>query len=508
MKTNFLKRMTMLMMALAAVVMVGAQAQKQPKGLYHLNKFIYEDGREQAPGFSQYKYAADSLGLLIFYEKAHDEFHWSSVRIEIREPHPLLFTGEKAQGEDGHGTQIFNVTDEQFYFKWFNTNWPNMSKLNEFITEVYTKENIEGEVAKAFSLLENKIEPQTNKFYGFWIRLGLTENTDGTGRRMDAAPRWKVYAPEMSMVIAPQRRVPVLACNTTQTVRYENDNTIFEIGHRCDIHWIDNDTHTLTYEENGRPITELWARGGLPLVWQSVFNTNVPLYRDGVVCMEEAQAAMANGDRKAAEKLIDEAIKEKNVPLPVLCEGSYKMASYLLQKVERYQECADFSDRQLKKIREQVQNGEDFNAASRFFTRQVEIFKAVATYLSGEQKKGKKLLEDCLNTLNSEIERFQKMPGMEGFLNTMYYCKFVAYDMGYEALGAEETLLNLEALSLMAPQMSASIKLLIMRCRGNCYLLTGAKDDAKKIWENIKAEDPNFFKNEEPDSRLKKAFGE
>lgn len=199
----------LVLVALFTVTTTYAQAQKSPKGLYRLKQFIYEDGRTNTPGFSQYKYAADSVGLLISYNRSRNITQWSSMTVEIREQYPLTFTGKVPQGTDGHGTQIFNVDNEQFSFKWYNDKWPNMSKLGEFITEVYSKDGIEPEVAQAFNMLENKnFSPtqaaglsQGNKFYGWWFRAAIAANPDGTGKRTSVQPLWKAYSPELSMVV-------------------------------------------------------------------------------------------------------------------------------------------------------------------------------------------------------------------------------------------------------------------------------------------------------------------
>ena len=141
--------------ALMTLNLTDMKAGEDPHGLYHLKRLIYQNGRTTVPAFQQYKYAADSVGLLVMCQQAPTANQWGRMQIEIRENYPLKNTGETPQGPDGHGTQIFNVNANQFYFKWYNQQWPSMSKLNEFITEVYAKDNINPTVAKAFSMLEN-----------------------------------------------------------------------------------------------------------------------------------------------------------------------------------------------------------------------------------------------------------------------------------------------------------------------------------------------------------------
>lgn len=496
------------LVALLAAMPTFAKTEQSPDGLYKLLQFIYEDGRTRTPGFSQYKYAADSVGLLVSYSDHKDDTRWNNLTVEIREPYPLKYTGEKPQGNDGHGTQVFNVNDRQFYFKWYNDRWPGMSKLNEFITEVYVKEGIETEVQKAFNLLEGKVDTKVCRFYGWWQRIGVTANPDGTGKRMQAPALWKAYGPDLSLVVTISNNGKNLMCNPTSTVRYDNDTTIWEIGHRCDIHWINEDTHTLTFMQNGKPLTEIWVRSGLPSMWQKIFHTDIPLFRDGTLCMRDAVMAARSGDMKKAEELIDEALNVKQVGMSALCEGIGSISTQLLMEKKQYKDCIDFSERYLKIIKDKVEDGNDLDALSRLMVHQTETNLAVATYRNGEQEKGRKLMEERLSIVDSEIEKFKAIKGMEGYVNALYYCNLMMYDLGYDVFGAERTLLYLDALTIMAPGIAQGNKPLILKCRGNCYLLNGDKDSARKLWQQLKDLDASFLKNQPDDCPLKQAFGE
>ena len=486
-----------------------AQKGQNPKGLYHLQRFIYENGRQTVPNFSQYKYAADSVGLLIMFQPSRLATRWSNLQVEIRESFPLLNTGEKPQGDDGHGIQIYNVDDNQFYFKWYNDRWANMSKLNEFITEVYTKEGIEKEVQQAFDMLENKIDTKANKFCGWWVRVGGTTAPDGTGQRFQVPTIWKAYSPELSMVVTPASNGMVLGCNTTNTVKYENDTTIWEIGHRCDIHWLNDDCHALTFtQENGVPLTEIWVRAGLPKEWQRIFNTNLETYRNGVDCITDAVVEATQKDNlEKANAFIAEAT-ERDVPIASLGEGTMGIAMYLLMVKQQYQACADFCSRQLQTIKDYAADGHDHTMISRLHVHMVEVCHAIATYRSGEKEKGMQMIENQLSVADSEIERYKTVKGMENYINLLYYHNLMMHYLGYDILGAERTLLYLDALTLMAPNMAAQNKLLILNCRGNCYLLSGDKDSARKLWQQIKDIHPDHFKNDRYSNPLKQEFGE
>ena len=479
MKINVLMVVSLLFAAITSY----AKTEQNPKGLYRLQTFIYEDGNKRAPNFFQYKYAADSVGLLISYRPSASTTQWGNMTVEIREPYPLLNTGEKPQGDDGHGTQVFNVDNRQFHFKWYNSQWPNMSKLNEFITEVYTKEGIQEEVMRAFDLLENKMDTQANKFYGWWSRVAATADPNGTGQRQQVPTIWKAYGPGLSLVVTPLNN-KMLGCNPTSTVKYENDSLIYEIGHPCNIHWLNDDTHALTFvQENGKPLTEIWVRAGLPMEWQKIFNTNIETYRNGVDCIKEAIQAAVQGEQQKSEALITEAINDKGVPIETLGMGTVAIATHLYAEKQQYQECLEFCERQLQRIKDYTEAGNDQNVFAKLYVHLTETFRALATYRCGDTEKGKKMMEERLSIIDSEIEKYKSIKGMERYINLLYYNNMIMYNFGYDVFGAERSLLYLDALSFMAPAVTSAPqnKAMILKCRANCYLLQGNKEEADKL---------------------------
>ena len=492
--------------AMLASLSVPAQTEVHPKGLYRLHQFIFEDGRKLIPAFTQYKYAADSVGLLIICQPSKTINSWNYMTVEIREPYPLLNTGEKPQGADGHGTQVFNVDDIQFSFKWYNDRWPQMSELNEFITEVYAKVGISKEMTQAFNMLENKFDSRANKFTGWWMRIGAAANPDGTGKRTQVPTLWKAYSPKLSMVVTVLNNGKVLGCNTTNTVKYDNDSTIHEVGHPCKIHWLSDDRHTLTFvQENGEPLTEIWVRSGLPQTWQNVFNTSVPWYKDGIQCIIEAVTMAVGGDMNKAEELIAEATS-KDVPMPSLCEGVVAIATNMFENQHQYSQCKDFCEKQLLTIKTYADKGHDHDAVSNFYTYFTEMLRALSTYRGGDQLTGKKLMEDHIGKVTTEIDRYKTVRGMENYVSMLYSCNMIMHDLGYDVFGADPTLLYLDVLTLVAPDVASQHKPLILNCRANCYLLKNDKETAEKLWKEINQLDPNFMKKRPDDDLLKKTF--
>ena len=65
------------------------------------------------------------------------------------------------------------------------------------------------------------------------------------------------------------------------------------------------------------------------------------------------------------------------------------------------------------------------------------MWRAIATYRSGDQENGRKLMEERQSIIESEIERYQSVKGMERYINLLYYSNFMMYCMGYDIFGAD-----------------------------------------------------------------------
>ena len=146
---------------------------------------------------------------------------------------------------------------------------------------------------------------------------------------------------------------------------------------------------------------------------------------------------------------------------------------------------------------------------SKLICYDVENLKAISTYRNGDTEKGRKIMDECLSVINSEIERFRGVNGMDMYVTGLYFVTFLMYNLGYDIFGAEQTLLNLDALTLMSPFLtSGGTKLSLLECRGNCYLLLGDKESARKLWQQVKDINPNYFKEKRIEAPLKTEFGE
>ncbi len=46
------------------------------------------------------------------------------------------------------------------------------------------------------------------------------------------------------------------------------------------------------------------------------------------------------------------------------------------------------------------------------------------------------------------------------------------------------------------------------KCRANCYLLEGDKENARKLWQQIKDLNADYMRNQPDSNPLKKMFGD
>lgn len=501
---------------LALLLSFSAVCAEQPRGLYRLQRFVYADGSSRMPGFVQYKYAADSVGLLLIGPIVSQPGRWGRARIEIREDHPLTPTGDQPQGADGHGVRIFNASAERFDFKWYNGSWPGMGHLNEFITEEYSRERVEPQIAQLFSVLENRFDHTSGRFSGWWTCVETAANPDGSGPRSSSSAFWKVYSPGMSAVIRCGVNPPVLGCNFASDLRFEGDSVVFEGGHRCTVHWISDDCHALTFTpEGGRPTTEIWVRGGLPPLWQTVFGTSVPCYRYAGDCLTDAaNAAIAVTQGSDADSLmarVDSFLaeaREKNVPLPLYSRVVAAIAYGLVENCRMWALGRDFCSRQLQCMDDYVSAGHERDTSCDLSFHLLEGFRAVALYRLGEVEEGRRLIRERLAAEERDIKRYRGLTGMEGYVNALNGARLSLYCAAYDVIGADLTLVFLDALPVVAPDVLERNVLMVQECRGNCLLLRGEKEAARRVWEQIRERQSDYFEQRPENSPLRQAFGQ
>lgn len=251
-----------------------------PRGLFLMQKISYEDGSKAIiPPFTQYKFCGENLTMQVQVQPFTDK-HVAFV-MSNNDKVILNHTGFQKKSK---AIQIFNTSDDAFTLRWFNDRLPNNTffPYNAYSQELYTKENISNDMAEAFNALQGKYDAKYNKFTGVWKRRGIVEKAGDVSKVYGIDNMYKIYTPDKVMIVygvSDKAGAECAACEMVG-VKYYDDTMIKEMfgnGSPCIISWIDSSTFTLTYLRQGRAITEVWDRSGLPECFQTLFNTNDPI---------------------------------------------------------------------------------------------------------------------------------------------------------------------------------------------------------------------------------------
>lgn len=265
-----------LIMAVAALLMAGAAMaqQENPRGLYKLQKFIYDDGKEQVPPFNQYKYLTDDLSAQI--ELVENDVI-AAFQMVNQDKHPLNYTGKVPVGEDGQGLQIYDSNKEKFTLRWYNNFAPNSAifPFNAFISEEYSsKKGISPTMKEIIDIIgmKGKVK-KSNKFTGVWKRRGMSDRVDGKGQLFEMTTMYKVYTDtKMLMLEGDLENAPTMAVvGHLWPCTFYTDRLITEGQNSCMITWINDNTFTLIWISGGYPAVEIWDRTELPELMQKTF---------------------------------------------------------------------------------------------------------------------------------------------------------------------------------------------------------------------------------------------
>ena len=145
-----MKARIIVLICVVGILVCKAQTEN-PQGLYRLQRFGY-DGRHpdrEAP-FEQYKYCSPIATLTVsVLNRSGSKLN---LNMGVNDKEPLLFTGQRARGEDGRGTQVYDSNKDHFTMRWYNsTNNSTIFPPNEFIDEFYdAKKEVEDDVRKVF----------------------------------------------------------------------------------------------------------------------------------------------------------------------------------------------------------------------------------------------------------------------------------------------------------------------------------------------------------------------
>ena len=300
MRTKVLFLSVLSLMAISVAV-----AQKEnPRGLYKLQKFMYDDGSQKDPPFEQYKYCGDNVTLQL--DVSEDiKAGIANFRMFNNDRVVLNYTGNVPVGEEGKGIQIFNSTKKNFTLRWYSryTNH-SLFPTDAFVNESYSStQSISPLVAQAIKMLTTKEWKSKNKMVGVWRRRGYTKNAYGTGAVFEASEMYKIYSDKNVLIISGLRdSIPFMNGNVQfWPCTYLSNTAVQEYQNTCVVYWVNDDCFTLTWFNDGVPEIEVWDRCGLPKNMQELFGTSIdnsnclqiikPSYSDVVYKAEDVDIA-------------------------------------------------------------------------------------------------------------------------------------------------------------------------------------------------------------------------
>ena len=253
-------------------------AKKDPRGLYRLVKFAYEDGSKKDVPFEQYKYCGDSLALQWVVKKDVNKECW----IEIYDNDNMEFKYSKPVNDKN--THIYDSNDKGFKLKWYSeySNKP-LFPYHKYVTELYSSEFIGTSAKRVLDMLKMKTATDS-KLYGCWHRIGVVTQIEGLDMFLASpAPQelYQVFDKDMCLQVYDLRPGQRLrAYCVIRPIVYKENDIMVQRGTEYKIDWINDDLFKLNFDRgDGTIVTEVWKRSGLPRNYQRIFGTNLPTYQ-------------------------------------------------------------------------------------------------------------------------------------------------------------------------------------------------------------------------------------
>ena len=267
------KIILMLTIAIGAMGTAFAQ-QENPRGLYKLQKFVYDDGSENTPPFNQYKYCADNITMQISLQETENT---AAFLMGNNDGKPLNYTGKQPVGDDGRGTQIFDSNKEHFTLRWYNNRMPNnqLFPYDAFTSEVYSsKTGISAKMKDILRMLSGTITAKKpNKFTGVWKRRGMSDKVNGTGQLFEMRPMYKIYTDNRMLIMEGEFNDAANIQIAGNLWPYEafTDRLIKENMNSCLVTWIDDNSFSLIWITEGYPAVEIWDKVDMPEIFKNTF---------------------------------------------------------------------------------------------------------------------------------------------------------------------------------------------------------------------------------------------
>ena len=120
----------------------------------------------------------------------------------------------------------------------------------------------------------------TNRFVGVWHRRGYTNDAQGKGKVIDAPNEmYKIFSDKQVLCLwSVDDNLPSMhASGHLWPYQALSETSLQEHHNTCVITWLDADTYSLVWLDDGVPVVEIWDRCGLPQNFQTLCGTNIPI---------------------------------------------------------------------------------------------------------------------------------------------------------------------------------------------------------------------------------------
>ena len=261
-----------------------AGKKENPRGLYRLLRFSYENGAPaKEPNFEQYKFCSEHYTLQIqtildIADNMNPEF-WISMQNNDKQP--LNYTGLIAERD----LSIYDSDSKGFKMRWHNDFMNNeFFPPNQYITELYSSEyKIHPKLQHVIDLLQmHTALPKENKLYGCWRRIGILTKLEDMDILMSGpghSDLYQIFDKDVYLHFYEMNADRMNAGCIMRPISYLSDNLLIEYDRERKIEWINDNTFKLHYDRgDGTIVTELWKRSGLPERFQQAFGTKIPIY--------------------------------------------------------------------------------------------------------------------------------------------------------------------------------------------------------------------------------------
>ena len=172
-KTSLLKQLAAI--ALATLSLECSAQTENPRGIYKMMTLTGKQGEIRAP-FDQYKICRDEATISLFVDAGNPED--IQFRMNINDEIVFNYTGKVPQGEDGHGSQIYDSNGKEFKLRWWSMHKGHaLFPDNDWVVEKYERDKFSKPAEEILNLMKEPPRAKGRDYYaGRWVSMGERES--------------------------------------------------------------------------------------------------------------------------------------------------------------------------------------------------------------------------------------------------------------------------------------------------------------------------------------------